>query len=165
MGIKSKNQNRSRTKLHVEDLHTKDNRVLFLMAIPGVLVLLIFNYLPLYGLQIAFKSYVPTKEIAESAWCGLYNFKFFFTSSDAIRTLRNTILYSLLFIIVDVFFGMGVGIALYNLKSNVARKVYNTIMILPRFLSMVLIAYVAYGLLAQKGVINTYDQHTASFIE
>ena len=50
---------------------------------------------------------------------------------------------------------MGVGIALYNLKSNVARKVYNTIMILPRFLSMVLIAYVAYGLLAQKGVINT----------
>lgn len=139
----------------IKALHRKDNRTLWLMAIPGIIVLLLFNYLPMYGLVIAFKNYIPRVGIWQSEWNGLENFEFFFTSVDAWRTVRNTVGYSLMFIIVDVFFGLAVGIALYNLKTKLGLRVYNTIMILPRFLSMVLVAFIAYGLLAYNGVVNS----------
>ncbi len=135
--------------------HRRDNRILWLMALPGIIFLLLFSYLPMFGLVIAFKNYVPIKGIFGSEWNGMDNFEFFFTSIDAGRTLRNTVGYSLMFIVVDVIFGLAIAIALYNLKNAVGRKVYNTIMILPRFLSMVLVAYIAYGLLSSQGVINT----------
>ena len=61
------------------------------LAVPGVLLLLIFNYAPMFGIVIAFKRYVPLKGIWGSQWCGLDNFKFFFTSQDALRTIRNGI--------------------------------------------------------------------------
>ena len=137
------------------NIHLRDNFELWLLAIPGITFLFLFNYLPMYGLVIAFKNYIPIKGIGGSQWNGLKNFEFFFTSIDALRVLRNTLGYSLMFILVDVFFGLAVAIALYNMKSALGRKVYNTIMILPRFLSMVLVAYMAYGLLSPTGVINT----------
>lgn len=140
-------------------VHLRDNLELWLMALPGIIFLLMFNYFPMYGLVIAFKNYIPIKGIGGSQWNGLKNFEFFFTSIDAPRVLRNTLGYSLMFILVDVFFGLAVAIALYNMKSSLGRKVYNTIMILPRFLSMVLVAYMAYGLLSPSGVINTIFKH------
>ena len=139
----------------INKLHRKDNATLWLLAIPGVIALLMFNYIPMFGLVIAFKDYVPVKGIFGSEWNGLDNFKFFFTSVDAVRTLRNTIGYSLMFIVVDVIAGLAVAIALYNLKTRLGRKVYNTVMILPRFLSMVLVAYIVYGLLSLNGVVNS----------
>lgn len=139
----------------ISALHRKDNRTLWLIALPGIVMLFLFNYLPMYGLVIVFKDYIPRVGIWESEWCGWENFKFFFTSADAVRTIRNTLGYSLMFIIVDVFFGLAVGIALYNLKNKLGLRVYNTIMILPRFLSMVLVAFIAYGLLAYYGVVNS----------
>lgn len=67
------------------------NRELFLMALPGVLFKIIFNYLPLIGLIIAFKRYNYTKGIWGSDWVGFENFKFFFTSDNAFRITRNTV--------------------------------------------------------------------------
>lgn len=143
-------------RLKKNGTHRTDNIVLWMMAIPGIIMLLLFNYFPMVGLVIAFKNFVPIKGIFGSDWNGLDNFEFFFTSIDAMRTLRNTVAYSLMFIVVDVIFGLAVAIALYNLKSSLGRKVYNTIMILPRFLSMVLVGYIVYGLLATQGVVNTF---------
>ena len=151
-----KSERSKRNKLTTaKRLHRRDNAALWLMALPGIIALFLLNYMPMFGLTIAFKNYVPIKGILGSEWNGLENFKFFFTSIDAMRTLRNTVLYSLMFIVVDVIFGLAVAIMLYTLKNSVARKVYNTIMILPRFLSMVIVAYIAYGLLSLNGVINT----------
>ncbi len=141
-------------KRYNRHLHRKDNLVLWFMALPGIITLFLFNYLPMHGLVIAFKDFLPIKGIWGSAWNGIDNFKFYFGSIDAVRTLRNTICYSVAFIFLDVFFGLAVAIGLYNLKTNLGRKIYNTIMILPRFLSMVLVAYVVYGLLANKGIVN-----------
>ena len=59
------------------------------LALPGILLLLLFNYAPMFGLVIAFKKYVPLKGIWGSKWIGFDNFKFFFTSQDAVRTIRN----------------------------------------------------------------------------
>ncbi len=136
-------------------LYRKENFVLWMMAMPGVILLLLFSYLPFSGIAIAFKNFIPVKGLWGSAWNGFDNFEVFFGSVDALRILRNTIAYSLMFIVVDVIFGLAIAIALYNLKSNIARKIYNTIMILPRFLSMVLIAYIVYGFLSSNGVVNS----------
>ena len=82
-------------KRTLRSIHRRDNGVLWLMAIPGIAALLLFNYLPMFGLTIAFKNYIPVKGIWESEWNGFENFEFFFSSVDAVRTLRNTIGYKM----------------------------------------------------------------------
>ena len=80
------------------------------MVLSGVLLLLVFNYLPMIGLVIAFKDYNPNLGIWGSEWCGLDNFKFFFTSQDAVRTIRNTVLYSSSFLILDLVCAVGLAL-------------------------------------------------------
>lgn len=152
--IKHNRLENKRRAASIKQLHRKDNLMLWSLAIPGIVFLLLFNYIPMYGLKMAFVNFIPVKGIDGSEWNDFNNFKFFFESIDAKRILRNTVLYSVSFIALDIITGLAAGIALFNLKSNLTRKVYNTIMILPRFLSMVLIAYVVYGLISHNGVIN-----------
>lgn len=66
-----------------------------MLAIPGIALLILFNYVPMFGIVIAFKDFKPLKGIWGSAWCGLDNFEFFFTSADAVRTIRNTMCYNI----------------------------------------------------------------------
>lgn len=125
------------------------------MVLSGVLLLLVFNYLPMIGLVIAFKDYNPNLGIWGSEWCGLDNFKFFFTSQDAVRTIRNTVLYSSSFLILDLVCAVGLALMFYNLRSKKALKFYNTVVILPRFMSPVIIAFIVYILLNPSyGVVN-----------
>jgi len=128
---------------------------MMLMAIPGIVLLFIFNYLPLTGIALAFKKYKPMLGIWGSPWIGFDNFKFFFMSSDALRVIRNTVLYSLTFIIFDLITAVGLALMLYYLKSRKATKFYNTVVILPKFMSMVVIAFIVYALLSPTfGVFN-----------
>ena len=103
----------------------KENLSLFLMTVPGIISLILFNYLPMYGVVIAFKNYIPRKGIWGSPWVGFDNFKFFFTSQDAVRTIRNTVLYSLDFLVVDLVVGVCMALLFYHLKKGI--KVYHTI--------------------------------------
>ena len=96
----------------------KENFHLNLMVLPGILLFLVFNYLPMAGLVIAFKDYNPNLGILDSPWCGLKNFQFFFTSQDAARVIGNTVLYSLTFLVVDLVAGVGLALMFYNLKSR-----------------------------------------------
>jgi len=133
----------------------KENIQMMLMAIPGIVLLFIFNYLPLTGIALAFKKYKPMLGIWGSPWIGFDNFKFFFMSSDALRVIRNTVLYSLTFIIFDLITAVGLALMLYYLKSRKATKFYNTVVILPKFMSMVVIAFIVYALLSPTfGVFN-----------
>ncbi len=150
--IKIRKKNKPRT---ISKLHRKDNIALWLMILPGLIITIMFNYVPLYGLVIAFKDFVPIKGIEGSDWCGFENFEMFFTTLDAMRTVRNTIFYSLIFIVVDVVFALALAIMLFNLTHRGAMKTYQTIIILPRFMSFVLIAYIVEGLLSNSGVINS----------
>ena len=134
----------------------KDNLQLLTLALPGVLALLIFSYLPMFGIVIAFKKYNPNLGILASNWIGLRNFEFFFASQDCWRVMRNTIGYSIAFLATDVFFGVLLAVLCYNLKSQKALKAYHTTIILPKFMSTVIIAYIVYALLAPtSGVINS----------
>ncbi len=118
-----------------------------LMVLPGFLLLLLFNYAPMLGLPIAFKDYNPNLGIMGSPWNGWENFRFFFESQDAVRTIRNTLMYSVTFLILDLVCGVGLALMFYNLRSRKALKVYNTIVILPRFMSAVIIAFIVYIIL------------------
>ncbi len=134
----------------------RENFWLTMMVLPGALLLLIFNYVPMVGVVMAFKKYNPILGIWGSPWCGLDNFEFFFTSQDAVRVIRNTLGYSVTFLVLDLIAGVGLAIMFYNLRSRRALKFYNTVVILPRFMSMVIIAFIVYTLLNPSyGIFNT----------
>lgn len=125
----------------------KETFHLNMMVLPGLILFIIFNYLPMLGVIIAFKDFNPNLGILDSPWNGLDNFKFFFASQDAGRVIRNTVLYSVAFLIVDLIAGVGLALMFYNLRSRKALKFYNTVVILPRFMSAVIIAFIVYIIL------------------
>ena len=127
-----------------------------LLVLPGLLLFILFKYIPMFGVVIAFQDYDPAKGFLGSEWVGFENFEFFFRSQDAFRTIRNTVGYSMTFLVLDTVFAVAVALMLYCLRSNKSVKLYNTIMVLPRFMSMVLISFIVYVFLAPStGVINT----------
>lgn len=133
----------------------KDNAELTSLMLPGVILLILFSYIPMFGIIIAFKDYRNNLGIFGSKWVGIDNFKFFFTSQDAWRILRNTVGYGLLFIAINIIAAVFVSILLYEVKSRKCLKVYQTSMFLPHFLSWVIVGYITYILLEPNmGVIN-----------
>jgi putative aldouronate transport system permease protein len=107
------------------------------------------------GLIIAFKDYRNNLGVFGSEWVGLRNFKFFFTSQDAWRIARNTMGYGILFIILGIICAVTIAILLYEIKNKLALKFYQTTMILPHFLSWVIVGYITYILLEPNiGILN-----------
>lgn len=131
-----------------------------LLALPAILYLFIFNYLPMFGAIMAFKDYTYRSGIFGSPWAGWRHFQYFFTSNDAVRILRNTILYNLWFmLLIGVVGGAVIALLLYEVKSRMAVKVYQTSMLLPFFLSWVVLAGIAYLFLnPTSGLLNVLRQ-------
>ncbi len=128
---------------------------LYIMAIPGFTYLFINNYMPLYGLQLAFKNYSFKKGITGSQWVGFKNFKFLFASDDAFIMIRNTLCYNIVWIIVGVVFGVSVAILFNEIRNRFAKKIYQTVILLPYLMSMVVVAYLVYAFLAtDTGLFN-----------
>lgn len=133
----------------------RDNAELSLLALPGIILFILFAYIPMIGIIIAFKDYRNNLGVFGSHWVGMKNFKFFFTSQDAWRIMRNTIGYGMLFIALGIVVSVIVAILLYEVKNRAALKFYQTSMILPHFLSWVIVGYITYILLEPNmGVIN-----------
>ncbi|MBQ4518003.1 MAG: sugar ABC transporter permease [Clostridia bacterium] len=125
-------------------------------AIPMILVF-VFCYLPMGGIIIAFKNYKFNKGIFGSDWVGFKNFEYFFTTNDFWRITRNTIVMNLLFIFIGLFCAVGLAILLYELKSRAATRVYQTMLITPHFVSMVIVSYMLYAFLhPQNGILNQF---------
>lgn len=129
------------------------------MSIPGILFFLVFSYLPMAGLIVAFKNYNFRDGIIFSPWNGLKNFEFFFSSNIASRITFNTLYLNALFIITATIFQVGLAIILNELKNRGIAKVTNSIMFLPYFISWVIVGYFTYALLnVDYGVINRLIQ-------
>lgn len=127
----------------------------YLMALPGIIYLIINNYMPLVGLQIAFKRFNYGKGIWGSEWNGLDNFKFLFSSNSAERIIRNTLLYNIAFILLGIVVGVAVAVLLNEVRQKRALKTYQTGILLPYLMSMVIISYLAYVFLSTNtGVVN-----------
>lgn len=132
----------------------RKNKVLYLLALPGVACLLIFNYLPMFGLVLAFKDFNYSKGFWKSDWIGLKNFEYLF-KGDAFIITRNTVLYNLTFIIVGTIVAISLAIAFSELRNKRAGRLYQSLILVPYFLSWVVISYMAYGLLSKNnGLVN-----------
>lgn len=127
---------------------------LYIMALPGLLYLFINNYMPLPGLVLAFKKYNAKKGIFGSANVGFKNFKYLFATKDAFVITRNTILYNVVFIIVNTVLAVFVAILLAEMTSKL-KKIYQIIILLPFMISMVIVSYLVFGFLSNdNGFLN-----------
>lgn len=128
---------------------------LFSMMIPGFVYLIINNYIPMAGLVIAFKRFDYSKGIWSSPWAGFSNFTYLFKTQDALNIIRNTIFYNLTFIILGHLLAVAVAIMLNFLKGKMNKKVYQTLILIPYLISMVVVSYIVFGFLSQEnGFLN-----------
>lgn len=133
----------------------KDHWPLYLMMLPGLVYLLINNYIPMAGIVIAFKKVNFSKGIFASPWAGLSNFKFLFNSPDAWIITRNTLLYNIAFIIINMVVGIAIAILICEVQNKTAKKLYQSAILLPFLMSMVILSYIVYALLSsENGLVN-----------
>lgn len=131
------------------------NLFLLCLALPMVLYKLIYSYLPMIGIVLAFKDYRYDLGIFGSPWSGLKNFEFFFKSPDAFRTARNTLGYNAVFIITGTVFSIIIALLLYEIRERWLIKYLQTTMLLPHFMSWVIVAFILYGFLSyNSGILN-----------
>ena len=134
----------------------RKNRVLLMMLIPAFLYFFIFSYLPMSGAIVAFKSYNFREGIFGSPWVGFSNFEYFFKSGQAWTVTRNTILYNVGFIVVNTVLQMGLAIFISEIGGKYFKKVTQTAMFLPYFISWVVVGMIAYNFLnVDYGTVNT----------
>lgn len=128
---------------------------LFSMMVPGLVYLIINNYIPMVGLIIAFKRYDYSKGIWGSDWAGLSNFTYLFKTQDAWNIIRNTIGYNVVFIALGNVVAVAVAIMLNSLKGAMNKKIYQTVILIPYLISMVVVSYIVFGFLSQEnGFLN-----------
>lgn len=129
---------------------------LYSMMIPGIVYLTINNYLPMSGLVLAFKKFDYSKGIWGSAWAGMKNFKFLFQTRDAYIITRNTLLYNLVFILLGTVLSVTIAIMLNSIRSMRTKKVYQTLILIPYLISMVVVSYIVFAFLSQEnGLFNS----------
>lgn len=137
----------------------KKNFPFVFMVLPGALLLLIFAYLPMAGIFIAFKnmkfySNSIFTNFFQSEWVGFKNFEFFFKTPDAFTITKHTVLYNLVFIILGVIIPVACAICLNEISRGMARF-YQSTMLFPYFLSWVVVSYLVYSLLnPDYGMVN-----------
>lgn len=141
----------------------RDDLELTILAIPTTIWYILFCYIPMFGIIIAFKNYrlIPGKGFVESLlrsnWVGFKNFKFLFATNDAYIMIRNTLLYNVVFIALGVIVPVTLAIMMSQLHSKKVAKVVQTMMLLPHFLSWVVISYFVFSLLSfDKGLFNNF---------
>ena len=127
----------------------------YLMLLPACVYFIINNYIPMTGMILAFEKFSITGGIYGSEKVGLDNFKYLFDNSDAFIMTRNTILYNVSFIFIGTFLSIFVAYLLYEIKGKVPKKFYQTVILFPGLLSIIIIAYLANAFLAgDTGFIN-----------
>lgn len=128
---------------------------IYLMMLPGALYLLINNYIPMFGLVIAFKQVDFQKGIFESPWIGFQNFQFLFQTKDAFVITRNTLLYNIAFIILNTVIGIVFAIFICDITWKAGKKVYQSAILFPYLMSWVIVGYIVYAIFAmQYGIAN-----------
>ena len=136
---------------------TRDDSELALLGLPTTIWFAVFAYLPMFGLIIAFKDFKLQRgagflqSLFASEWNGLDNFKFFLSNNTFGILLRNTLLYNLVFIVLNLVIPVALAIIINQLYSKIASKCYQTLMFFPYFMSWVVVSYFVYAFLSPKG--------------
>ena len=129
--------------------------ILFLMTLPGILYLLINNYLPMLGIVIAFKNYNYSAGILGSDWAGFSNFEYLFKTKDALIITRNTLLYNGTFIVLHLIVAIAFAILLNEVRNRFFSRFYQSVILLPYLISTVIIGYLVFAMLSvENGFVN-----------
>ena len=123
---------------------------LFLLMIPGLVYLLINNYIPMIGLFIAFKDINFAKGIFASDWVGFRNFEYLFSTRDAWVITRNTILYNGAFLIFTMIAALAIAILINEIKNKLLARFYQSVILLPYLISMVIISYLVFAVFSTR---------------
>lgn len=128
---------------------------LYCMLLPGIIYLLINNYIPMAGIVVAFKTYNANDGLFFSPWTGLSNFTYLFGTTDAWVIIRNTFLYNVAFLIVNNVLGIVLAIFISDVFNKKLQKMYQSAILLPFLISIVVVSYIVFALLSHKnGLIN-----------
>jgi len=141
-------------KKHRSDI--KKNLPLLMLTVPGLLYLLINNYLPMFGIFVAFKDMNYAKGIFGGDWCGFNNFKFLFTTNSAWIMIRNTVLYNVVFILLGTILAVIIAILMSEIVHFSCSKYFQAGLVLPSLVSMVIVSYIVYAFLSpENGLVNS----------
>jgi putative aldouronate transport system permease protein len=133
------------------------NKVLYSMFIPVTVYIIIFAYIPMTGIIVAFKNYNYKQGFLFSPWIGFDNFKYFFLSGKAWLTTRNTLLFNLLFLFSNNIVAIAAAVMLAVITSRIFKKVSQTIIFLPYFVSWVVVNAFVYNMFnADFGTVNVF---------
>lgn len=136
-------------------VYMKKHKWLYLMLIPGFLYLFIFNYIPMFGIIIAFKDFNMVKGIFESDWIGFENFEYLFTSKDFYLIFRNSLLFSFYRLVWSFPVPIFLAIILNEIGNMRFKKLSQTILYLPYFISWVVLAGIIISFLSPtEGLVN-----------
>lgn len=124
------------------------------MMMPGMIFLLIFSYIPMFGIVMAFQDYIPAKGIFGSKFVGLKHFQYIFSLPDIGQIIRNTVVIALGKILLGTLMAIAFAILLNEIKNKLLKKSVQTIVYLPHFLSWVVLASVVVNLFNLDGSIN-----------
>ena len=123
----------------------------YIMMLPGMFYFLVNNYLPMAGIVVAFKKVNYRLGIFASPWNGVKNFEFLFKSGAVGTMVRNTVLYNMAFILIDTVLAIAVAILLNEIRKKYASRIYQTLILLPYLMSMVIVSYLAFAFLILPG--------------
>jgi len=126
---------------------------LHLMIMPGIILVLIFSYIPLYGLVIAFQRYNVAMGFS-SPWCGFENFRNLFSQPNFVRTISNTLYIATMKIILGIIVPVFFSLLLNEMSNRFFKRFFQTVIYIPNFLSWVIMAGVMVEILSADGIIN-----------
>ena len=125
----------------------RKNRIYLLLLLPAVIYVLVFSYAPMVGVVMAFEKYNFSLGILKSPWVGLKNFRFLTVSNKLWPLTRNTLLYNLAFIVVGMVMEVGFAIIINEMRCRWFKKVFQSFIFLPYFISWVIASAVVQTLL------------------
>ncbi len=133
-----------------------ENKILYLMCVPALIILIMFCYIPFAGIWMAFTDFNVVDGIFGSEFIGLENFRMFFTSRMAGKVIYNTLYINIFGIILGLIVPISIAIFIQEIQSKTYKKLTQSVMFFPYFLSWVVIGAIIYGLFSTDiGVINS----------
>ena len=127
---------------------------LYVMILPGLILLILFSYFPIYGVALAFQKFNPGLGVLKSPWVGLENFRHLFTLPDFWRITRNTLIIAISKTISLQVFAILLALMLNEIRSRMFKRSIQTIVYLPHFLSWVILGGLMLDLLSSTGLVN-----------
>jgi putative aldouronate transport system permease protein len=134
----------------------KRNKQLFVMLVPALLIVVVFNYLPMSGLLLAFKNYQYNLGIFDSPWAGLENFNYFFASGTGLQVTWNTIYFNVINLVTSQLLAIVIAIVFNEMRAKHFKKVSQSIIFLPYFVSWIIVGAFVYNIFNfESGTMNS----------